>query len=291
MTARGRDGAFPVRPSGGYAYGRVRRHMACAYYSVAILFGSTAAACFTSCGGPSSLERAARYTESSTVGQAWFLFAAVAIAIALAALVVWLGVYRRRGSAQAEREASLSNLLPSAWRNRALDKMPQIFQILSGNVDAMFLNRLQVRHLMTELVQTASPETPVEEVANIMAKTRMRHLPICRGHRHLAGIISDRDLHCRKGSTAGEIMTTDAISVQLTTPLVEAIDFMLVGNFSCLPVFQADLLCGIITTADVILAMRCALEVLQEKMQQLLEQPREPEVDSADQGRSVPVTA
>jgi len=97
----------------------------------------------------------------------------------------------------------------------------------------------------------------------------MRHLPVCHGYRQLVGIISDRDLHSRNGTTARDIMTSETVSVQHTTPLVEAIDYMLTGNFSCLPVFKGDFLCGIVTTADVILAMRCTLEVFQQKMQDL----------------------
>ena len=170
------------------------------------------------------------------------------------------------------------------WRNRAIEKKSQLIELLSGNVDAMFLNRLQVRHLMSELVETASPNMPVQEVAALMARTRMRHLPVCQGYRQLVGIISDRDLHSRRGSAARDIMTSETVSVQHTTPLVEAIDFMLAGNFSCLPVFKGDFLCGIVTTADVILAMRCSLEVFQQKMQEL-------QRHSGSQPQAVPLEA
>jgi CBS domain-containing protein len=55
------------------------------------------------------------------------------------------------------------------------------------------LTKAPVSAWMTRDPQTAGPDTPVEEAAQIMLRNGFRHLPVAEG-RHVCGVVSLRDL-------------------------------------------------------------------------------------------------
>jgi CBS domain-containing protein len=63
-----------------------------------------------------------------------------------------------------------------------------------------------VRDYMTPAPIAASPETTVEEAAQIMLEHGFRHLPVVSGDRELKGIVSIRDL-----ARAGIKLPTEAV--------------------------------------------------------------------------------
>lgn len=106
----------------------------------------------------------------------------------------------------------------------------------------------------------------LEELLRLMSSNGIRHLPVMRDG-ELAGIISDRDvrlfagmpLEDRKGLTAGDIMTEDLLSIDVSTPLDEAAMLMSAHKVSSLIVREDDQFLGIFTATD---ALNALVEVL-----------------------------
>jgi CBS domain-containing protein len=228
-------------------------------------------------------------------GVAMFFTAAFWVAVSLApvallfaaCLLCYRAGRRSDGVPQSSPPPSANDaqrMLQSRLGNKVLGKREQILAVLSGEIDALFGNRLEVRHLMTEKVESVAAEAPVSQVVRLMAGSRVRHVLVCERNGPLVGIISDRDIHARLGATAGDIMSRDPITIGDTTPVGYAVETMLNRNFSCLPVYHGKDLCGVITTADVILGMRCALDVLEQLAIVLHEEPAEGTLASVPAG-------
>ena len=101
---------------------------------------------------------------------------------------------------------------------------------------------MDVRELMTAEVLTVAPETPLKDVAAILAEHGISGVPVCDGEGRVLGIVSERDILFKEqghrerqggalawlvdGSrrqdeakasarTAGEAMTSPAITIVL----------------------------------------------------------------------------
>jgi CBS domain-containing protein len=175
---------------------------------------------------------------------------------------------RRRRSAAAAPADECRAFSPNT-QSRVLEKRTQLRDIFADDVAALFSDRIEVRHLMSAAPETVPPNASAEEVAALMQRHRVRHVLVAKVYGTVQGIISDRDLRSRSGRTAGKLMTADPICVPFKAHLGEAIDLMLERNISCLPVLRGPFLCGILTTADVVLGMRCALDVLERAAREL----------------------
>jgi CBS domain-containing protein len=53
---------------------------------------------------------------------------------------------------------------------------------------------MNVEHLMTRNVVAVSPETPLKEVAAILADRGISGLPVCDAPRHVVGVVSEADI-------------------------------------------------------------------------------------------------
>lgn len=159
--------------------------------------------------------------------------------------------------------ASDPPVLTQTPKNRALEKRTRVHDLFAGDVAALFSDRVEVQSLMSEAPETVPPAASADEVAAAMTRHRVRHVLVCEVYGKVLGIISDRDVRSREGRTAAQLMTPDPVCISASALLGEAVDLMLEKNVSCLPVLRGDFLCGIITTADVLLGMRCALDVLE----------------------------
>jgi len=141
---------------------------------------------------------------------------------------------------------------------------------------------MDVEHLMTRDVVTVSPETPLKEVAAILADRGISGLPVCGAGGEVLGVVSEADiLHKERGlprgrasvfdwlfarsdedanklaaRTAGEAMTAPAITIDAGRPVAEAAALMLDRGINRLPVVHAGELVGIVTRADLVRAFR-----------------------------------
>ena len=128
-----------------------------------------------------------------------------------------------------------------------------------------------VADLMTRLVTTVPPETPVLDARQEMLKRKVRHLPVIGPGRELLGIITDRDIrlslpsqatslsvwelnHLLAKLTVEEVMTRTVITVGPDRPAREAAQLMMDHQIGALPVEEGGRLVGIVTETDMLRA-------------------------------------
>jgi acetoin utilization protein AcuB len=122
---------------------------------------------------------------------------------------------------------------------------------------------------------TVVPEENLSTAAGIMAKHRIRQLPVVEGHR-LVGLLTKSDLlracppDLNPFSVAGteaielaapvrQSMTTKVITTQPEAPLEEAARQLVDRRINSMPVIASDCLVGIITGSDISRALLAAL--------------------------------
>jgi CBS domain-containing protein len=192
------------------------------------------------------------------------LTACLMIALGVAFLRLRRGDHKQADSADvaAAKEAGLP--LP-----RFVAKRQEIMRTLASDFSRLLMSDLLVRDLMTTDVTTASPDMPVEDIAEMMKKLEVRHIIVTDAERHVLGICSDRDFS-HKGKKAGDIMTRDPLTVSPDALTRPAMSQMLDRRISSLPVVENGKLVGIITTTDLVMAFQCTMQVVQSAAADLL---------------------
>src|SRR5262245_37574368 len=121
------------------------------------------------------------------------------------------------------------------------------------------------KDVMTPDPQCCSPETPLNEVANLMVEADCGEIPVVDASRRLIGVVTDRDIVCRvvaKGKNpasccAEDAMTKPVIAVPSDTSLDEVVAVMEEHQIRRVPVVDAGgCCCGIIAQADVAMVAR-----------------------------------
>lgn len=127
----------------------------------------------------------------------------------------------------------------------------------------MVLTRLPVYEYTTPDPHTASEDTSIDAISELMQAHGIRHLPILREHA-VVGLISERDVRLLSGLSsaeraqvrAGDIMATDPISVTIDTPLDEVAYLMSDKKVGSVIVLDAEQrLYGIFTATDALNAL------------------------------------
>ena len=131
---------------------------------------------------------------------------------------------------------------------------------------------MRAKDLMSTAVATVHPDTTAKEAARLLASYGYTALPVVTGDGDLLGIVTEADLIRdrvlpdaralvddgprqpveRAASLVGEVMTTDVVTVELTTDAVAIIRVMLDRHLRSLPVVDGDHLEGIVTRRDVL---------------------------------------
>jgi CBS-domain-containing membrane protein len=109
-----------------------------------------------------------------------------------------------------------------------------------------------VKELMTAAVISAPPSMPMVEARSLMAKERIRHLPVIAPGGELLGIVTDRDVLSKL--TVEEVMTRAVITVGPDRPARDAAQLMVDHQIGALPVEQSGRLVGIVTETDLLRA-------------------------------------
>ena len=116
------------------------------------------------------------------------------------------------------------------------------------------------KDVMTPEPQCCSPETPLNEVANLMVEADCGEIPVVDASNRLIGVVTDRDIVCRivaKGKDPSSCVAQDAMSqpvvaVLADTTLDEVVAVMEENQIRRVPVVDAaGCCCGIIAQADV----------------------------------------
>ena len=121
-----------------------------------------------------------------------------------------------------------------------------------------------VADLMTRQLVTLAEDDDLTQAERLLARGRIRHLPVTRDRR-LVGLITHRDLlraaHQPTPVPAHQVMTRELVTVTSDTPLAAAARRLLEGKLGCVPVVDGDELVGLLTEAVLV---RFALGLVEE---------------------------
>ncbi|MFE7240162.1 CBS domain-containing protein [Streptomyces sp. NPDC057580] len=128
-----------------------------------------------------------------------------------------------------------------------------------------------VGEVMTSEVVCASRQTPLDDVARLLDRHRIRALPVVDHDDKVVGVVSGADLaHGSVATTAGELMTTPAVTVHPEQRVSDAARLMERQGVDRLPVVdEEDRLIGIATRRDL---LRVFLRTDEEIRQQVVEE-------------------
>ncbi len=194
-----------------------------------------------------------------------YQFASVAGSLFCGALV-WYGLYCKRNNNKDgahELTEQLNELPPELGHDELFAKRQQILRILATDMSALLESRLEVRHLMSRRLWIVSPETNRKDVLQMMDEHKLRHLLVCNEAGELIGVVSDRDLTSRIGSTAQELMSKELVAVEPHAQVNPAITLLINKKISCLPVVNNRIPVGVLTSTDLMMALQCSMQVLQ----------------------------
>ena len=136
---------------------------------------------------------------------------------------------------------------------------------------------MDVKSAMTPDPACCTPQTKLAEVSKMMLENDCGEIPVVadKESRKPVGVITDRDIVIRtlargidpNQKTAGDCMTSPAVTVTPEVSLVECCDVMEREQIRRVPVVDTDgRLCGIVALADVAMhaGRRTTAEVLKE---------------------------
>jgi acetoin utilization protein AcuB len=119
---------------------------------------------------------------------------------------------------------------------------------------------MKIAHAMTREVLVVVPEMKLSAVEQIMARRRIRHVPVVRGG-HLVGILSDRDVLRYEGLddlevTAGAAMTPAPVTCGPEASVSRVAQLMLQHKIDSIPVVDAiGALLGLVTSSDLLVLL------------------------------------
>ncbi len=129
---------------------------------------------------------------------------------------------------------------------------------------------MYVRRHMTAPVTTVEERASLEEASRILEGKGFRHIPVVDGEGVLTGMISDRDLRSSRpsnlapgtekdgdsrfaGTSVGEIMSVDPLSLTLSSTLDDALRSFRLRKFGALPVVDGEgRVAGIFSVQDLL---------------------------------------
>jgi CBS-domain-containing membrane protein len=146
---------------------------------------------------------------------------------------------------------------------------------------------LQARDIMTREVVSVSPETSIDELSKLLENRRIGGVPVVGANGRLVGIVTQNDLVERArdlelppainildfhiylqipshmmqrvekmlGTTVGEIMSRDPVTVSPETPVARLAALMAKEKVHTLPVLDQGKIVGIIGKMDIIRAL------------------------------------
>jgi CBS domain-containing protein/mannitol/fructose-specific phosphotransferase system IIA component (Ntr-type) len=126
--------------------------------------------------------------------------------------------------------------------------------------------RLRVKDVMTPRVHRCSPETPVQEVLDMISEHKLRAVPVVGEEREVLGMVTDRDLlrHFLPGvqraadgaalrqARVRDVMSRSVICVSEDQALAEVTSIMVSKDVERLPVTSEGKLTGFLTRGDIL---------------------------------------
>jgi CBS domain-containing protein len=153
---------------------------------------------------------------------------------------------------------------------------------------------MKIETLMSNHVVTASPETPLKDVARMLTRYRISGIPVCDPDGAVLGVVSEADILCKEqgiapepggllgwlfekadaeghrllARTAGEAMTSPAITIPPSASVNEAARIMMRRRINRLPVVDDGRLVGIVSRADLVRAFHRSDEEIAHELQE-----------------------
>jgi CBS domain-containing protein len=141
---------------------------------------------------------------------------------------------------------------------------------------------MKICELMHRDVVTVAPTTSLKDVASLLVEHRISGLPVCLPDGRVAGVVSEADILMKEqglpvelsgflgrilddaygdtqryeARTAGDAMTSPAITVTPNQDVTHAARLMTTKHVNRLPVVEASTLVGIVTRADLVRAFQ-----------------------------------
>jgi CBS-domain-containing membrane protein len=160
--------------------------------------------------------------------------------------------------------------------------LKEVFHFAYQHAVERISGAVKARDIMTAEVHTVLQDTPLKEVANLMADRRISGVPVLAADKTVIGIISEKDFlsrmgapdgmhimsiiaECMKGkgcltapirqTTAGDIMTSPAVTVTEEMPLFRIMELFAEKGINRVPVVDSlNVLTGIISRTNIIRA-------------------------------------
>jgi CBS-domain-containing membrane protein len=114
------------------------------------------------------------------------------------------------------------------------------------------MSQLAVGAIMTTNVVTVPETMPVREVAALLAERGLTGVLVVDPAGHVLGVVSEFDLLGRAGTTCGEIMSRQVISVSEETPVDEVAQLFVNHRIRRVPVLAGGRLVGIVSRGDLL---------------------------------------
>ncbi|MEX2026818.1 MAG: CBS domain-containing protein [Pirellulaceae bacterium] len=143
------------------------------------------------------------------------------------------------------------------------EKRQLMLKVFGESLLRSHLADVPVTLVMSRRIERVEGSTPRDELRARMKANRVRHLAVCDPQGKLLGLVSDRDLGTREGTTAQDLMSPSPITVPPGMGLIPAVTLMINRGFSCLPVVEQGNLIGIFTSTDLLLAFQATLLMIQ----------------------------
>ena len=119
--------------------------------------------------------------------------------------------------------------------------------------------KLKLEEIMTRPALSAKKDTPVKEIAFEIFYGFFSGMPVTDSDGRVIGVVTEIDLlkQIRQGNDleklkADEIMTKDPVTVDINTPLDNALNIMIEKNIIRIPVTEEGHLVGVIARRDIL---------------------------------------
>ena len=106
--------------------------------------------------------------------------------------------------------------------------------------------------LMAREVITASPSTPVEDLARLLLQHAIGGVPVVDGDGLLVGMVSGFDVISKAGATTGEVMSRGVVSLTEDAGVDDIVSLMGLHGIRRVPVCHDRRIVGIISRSDLL---------------------------------------
>jgi CBS domain-containing protein len=114
------------------------------------------------------------------------------------------------------------------------------------------LSPISAAELMSRDVVTASPATPVADLAHLLLQHSIGGMPVVDDEGYLVGMVSGFDVISKAGATTGEVMSRGVVSVTENADVEDVVSLMGLHGIRRVPVCRDRRIVGIISRSDLL---------------------------------------